>query len=171
MDFFAQVVAGLTVTAAVATGVTLATVFGSPFSLIIVPFTLPCLWPAISRGCCGLCHCGRACMEHSNPMGSGDTGGLALACVAYVSPQEEWPCCEKPRNDKGCRDVCVALEQGIKCGGGEREKKVRWGEKEGCVSIVEEIPKGKKFIYIPNIEHEPGPALKEKKEKKKKSCC
>ena len=106
-------------------------------------------------------------------MGSGDTGALSLACVAYVSPQEEWPCCDKPRNDKGCMDVCVALEQGVRCGGGEREKKVRWGEKKGCVYIVKEIPKGKAdlFKYAPNIEHEPGPALKEKKEKKKKSCC
>ena len=65
-------------------------------------------------------------------------------------------------------DVCVALEKGIKCGGGEREKKVRWGEKSGCVYIVDEIPKGKVelFQYFPNIEHEP--MLKEEREKKGK---
>ena len=65
-------------------------------------------------------------------------------------------------------EVCVALEQGVKCGGGgERKKKVRWGEKSGCVYIVDEIPKGEEsFRYAPNIEHEP--ILKEEKEKKGK---
>ena len=138
----------------------LATVFGSPFSLLIVPFTLPCLWPAISRGCCGLCSCGRACTESTNPMGSGDDA--CLSALSYVSPKEEWPCCDKPRNNQGCKEVCVALE----CGGGERKKKVRWGEKSGCVYIVDEIPRGELCIYAPNIEHEP--MLKEEKEKKGK---
>ena len=55
----------------------------------------------------------------------------------------------------------------MECGGGERKKKVRWGEKSGCVYIVDEIPKGEEsFRYAPNIEHEP--ILKEEKEKKGK---
>ena len=66
-------------------------------------------------------------------------------------------------------EVCVALEKGVKCGGGgERKKKVRWGEKSGCVYIVDEIPKGNVgvFKFAPNIEHEP--TLKEKQKKGKK---
>ena len=100
-------------------------------------------------------------------MGSGDDA--CLSALSYVSPKEEWPCCKEPRKNKGCVDVCVALEKGVKCGGGgERKKKVRWGEKSGCVYIVDEIPKGKVelFQYFPNIEHEP--MLKEEREKKGK---
>ena len=106
-------------------------------------------------------------MERTNPMGSGDDG--CQSALAYVSPKEEWPCCDNPRNHQGCKEVCVALEKGVKCGGGEREKKVRWGEKGGCVYIVEEIPKGNVgvFKFAPNIEHEP--ALKEKQKRGKKA--
>ena len=106
-------------------------------------------------------------MERTNPMSSGDDG--CQSALAYVSPKEEWPCCDNPRNHQGCKEVCVALEKGVKCGGGEREKKVRWGEKGGCVYIVEEIPKGNVgvFKFAPNIEHEP--ALKEKQKRGKKA--
>ena len=106
-------------------------------------------------------------MERTNPMGSGDDG--CQSALAYVSPKEEWPCCDNPRNHQGCKEVCVALEKGVKCGGAESEKKVRWGEKGGCVYIVEEIPKGNVgvFKFAPNIEHEP--ALKEKQKRGKKA--
>ena len=108
-------------------------------------------------------------MERTNPMGSGDDS--CQSALAYVSPKEEWECCGEPRTGKGCTEVCIALEKGVTCGGGEREKKVRWGEKKGCVYIVDEIPKGKAdlFKFAPNIKHEPGPApKKEKKDKASK---
>jgi len=165
-----QVGLGLTVTAAAATGVTLATVFGSPFSLFIVPFTLPCLWPAISRGCCGS-GCGQACVKRTNCMGSGEDG---CAFLAYVSPKEEWPCCEKPKGNEGCEDVCIALQKkGINCGGATRGKQVRWGEKEGCVYIVKEIPKGDigAFTFIPGIVHDPAQKINKEKKEKKNGCC
>jgi hypothetical protein len=104
-------------------------------------------------------------MERTNPIGDNSY----QSALAYVSPKEEWPCCDKPRDHPGCTEVCVALKKGIMCGGGEREKKVRWGEKSkkgGCVYIVDEIPKGNVGVFKcdPDIEHEP--ALKEKQ----KSC-
>ena len=112
-------------------------------------------------------------MERSNPAASGEAS--CQSALAFVSPREEWPCCDKSRGDQGCKDVCVALKtKGIKCNGrGEWEKKVRWGEKSGCVYIVDEIPKrkaneeGPVFIFASGIEHEP--KLKEKKDKKERS--